>query len=308
MGKISHTAVSGADAAEWKIRKAVIPAAGFGTRFLPFTRAVPKEMIPLVDKPVIQYVVEEAAAAGIEDILIITSSGKEAMQNHFLPDEELEGRLRLTGKDTILEDLKRIQNLARLTFVEQTELNGLGGALLLAENFTAGEPFAVLLGDTVVESNTSTPAIGQLMCHSSRYRSAVVALEEVPQERISNYGVVAGTRISDRLMRISDLVEKPSPEAAPSNLAIASRYILVPEIFDLLRKSPAHGAGREIYLTDALLALTATQAVYGCEVMAHRYDIGNKLEFLKATVDFGLRHANGGRDFLEYLQKKLSEF
>ena len=290
-----------------KLRKAVIPAAGFGTRFLPFTRAVPKEMIPLVDKPVIQYVIEEAAAAGIEDILIITSSGKEAMRNHFLPEPELEERLSATGKTALLDNLKSIQQLAKLQYVEQTTLNGLGGALLLAEEFAAGEPFAVLLGDTVVESSTTTPAIGQLMQCYQQWNGTVVALEQVPRERVSNYGVISGPLVAERQHRIEKLVEKPRPVDAPSNLAIASRYVLTPGIFDCLKKSPPHGAGQEIYLTDALMMQAAGENVYGCEIQAHRYDIGNKLEFLKATVEFGLRHPDGGAKFREYLKQKLAE-
>lgn len=288
------------------IRKAVIPAAGFGTRFLPFTRAVPKEMIPLVDKPVIQYVVEEAAAAGITDILIITSSGKEAMRNHFLPEVELEQRLAATGKTAILENLRSIQNLADLSYVEQTELNGLGGALLLAEEFAAGEPFAVLLGDTVVESSTATPAIGQLINCCKKYCGTAVALEQVPRERISNYGVVGGTQVGENVLKIEKLVEKPAPEEAPTNLAIASRYVLSARIFEHLRQAPLHGAGKEIYLTDALMSLAAEEPLFGCQIAARRYDIGNKLEFLKATVEFGLRHPDGGEKFLAYLREKLA--
>jgi len=284
------------------VRKAVIPAAGFGTRFLPFTRAVPKEMIPLVDKPVIQYVVEEAAAAGIEDILIITSAGKDAMREHFLPDAELESRLSCTGKYDLLEELKKIQSLARLSYVTQDTLNGLGGALLLAEEFAAGEPFAVLLGDTVVKSFTDVPAIGQLIACYNDFSASVTALEKVPEERISNYGVVAGSMISEQVMRIDDLVEKPSPEKAPSDLAIASRYVLTPGIFEYLKKSPTHGAAGEIYLTDALLMQGRAEALYGCIVKAHRYDIGNKLEFLKATVEFGLNNPVVGGKFREYLK------
>lgn len=290
-----------------EVRKAVIPAAGFGTRFLPFTRAVPKEMIPLVDKPVIQYVVEEAASAGIEEILIITSSGKEAMQNHFLPENELEERLRITGKDEILADLAKIQNLARLHFVEQKVLNGLGGALLLAEEFAGNDPFAVLLGDTVVESYTAVPAIGQLIECCQTYGKCTVALEKVPRERISSYGIVGGRKVADRVIAIEKLVEKPAPEDAPSDLAIASRYVLTPEIFDYLEQSPVHGRGGEIYLTDALMMQSSCEGVNGCEIAAHRYDIGNKLEFLKATVEFGLRRAEFSEKFRKYLQEKLAE-
>ena len=289
------------------VRKAVIPAAGFGTRFLPFTRAVPKEMIPLVDKPVIQYVVEEAAAAGITDILIITSSGKEAMKNHFTPEPELEARLEATGKTALLEELRAIQHLARLHYVPQHELNGLGGALLLAEEFAAGEPFAVLLGDTVVESSTAEVPIAQLIRRHEQTSGTVVALERVPRQRVSQYGVVAGTPEADpRLIRIENLVEKPKPEEAPSNLVIASRYVLTPAIFEALRRAPAHGAGRELYLTDAIMNVRQHEAVHGYEIEGHRYDIGSKLEFLKATVEFGLRHPAGGAKFLEYLKQRLS--
>ena len=289
-----------------KISKAVIPAAGFGTRFLPFTRAVPKEMIPLVDKPVIQYVVEEAAAAGISDILIITSSGKEAMQNYFLPDAELESRLNLTGKVQILDELQKIQNLARLTFVEQKVLNGLGGALLLAEEFAAGEPFAVLLGDTVVRSNTAIPAIGQLIKCFEQYNLPVTGLEHVPPERISNYGVISGNMLSENIMQITGLVEKPAPADAPSDLAIASRYVLTSDIFEYLKKSPQHGKAGEIYLTDALLMQSSTGGLCGCIADAKRYDIGNKLEFLKATVEFGLMHDTYSAEFRSFLNALLS--
>ena len=280
----------------------MIPAAGFGTRFLPFTRAVPKEMIPLVDKPVIQYVVEEAAAAGITDILIITSSGKEAMQNHFLPGADLEERLAATGKTDLLADLKKIQSLARLSFIEQKILNGLGGALLLAEEFAAGEPFAVLLGDTVVKSNTEISAIGQLINCFEEYNLPVTGLEHVPTERISNYGVISGTAITDNVMKITGLVEKPRPAEAPSDLAIASRYVLTAKIFDYLKKSPVHGAAQEIYLTDALLMQSAADGLYGCIANAKRYDIGNKLEFLKATVEFGLQHEKFGAEFRQFIK------
>lgn len=290
-----------------KISKAVIPAAGFGTRFLPFTRAVPKEMIPLVDKPVIQYVVEEAAAAGIKDILIITSSGKEAMQNHFLPDRELEDRLAATGKNQLLAELKNIQNLANLTFVEQQVLNGLGGALLLAEEFANGEPFAVLLGDTVVRSNTNIPAIGQLIACFEQYNMPVTGLEHVPRERISNYGVVSGNMLSENVMQITGLVEKPAPEEAPSDLAIASRYVLTADIFDYLKKSPHHGAAQEIYLTDALLMQSAADGLCGCTADARRFDIGNKLEFLKATVEFGLQSKEYGTTFRNFLNDLLQK-
>ena len=286
-----------------KIRKAVIPAAGFGTRFLPFTRAVPKEMIPLVDKPVIQYVIEEAAAAGISDILVITSSGKEAMQNHFQPDAELESRLAATGKTALLAELKKIQNLANLTFVEQKVLNGLGGALLLAEEFAAGEPFAVLLGDTVVKSNTMLPAVDQLVNCFEQYDLPVTGLERVPKNRISNYGVVSGSMLKDNVMQITGLVEKPLPEEAPSDLAIASRYILTPEIFDYLKKSPPHGAAGEIYLTDALMMQCASGGLCGCIADARRYDIGHKLEFLKASVECGLRHEEFGAAFRKFLNE-----
>ena len=264
-------------------------------------------MIPLVDKPVIQYVVEEAAAAGITDILIITSGGKEAMRDHFTPEPELEARLAATGKTALLETLRKIQHLAHLHYITQTELNGLGGALLLAEEFAADEPFAVLLGDTVVESSTDEVPIAQLLRQHAACCGSVIALERVPMERVSQYGVIAGTPQADpRLFRIDALVEKPGMEEAPSNLVIASRYVLTPAIFDALRQAPPHGAGRELYLTDAIMQVKQKEAVYGYEIAGHRYDIGNKLEFLKATVEFGLRHPDGGGKFLEYLKQRLS--
>ncbi|MDD5598340.1 MAG: UTP--glucose-1-phosphate uridylyltransferase, partial [Victivallaceae bacterium] len=219
------------------IKKAVIPAAGFGTRFLPFTKAVPKEMIPLVDKPVIQYVIEEAAAAGITDILIIISSGKTAIQEHFNPDAGLEARLEAAGKTEMLAELRRIDKLAKLHYVYQQELNGLGDAVMYAGSFVGNEPFAVLLGDTVLSSD-GKPVISQLLAAYERTRASVVALEEVPWEKTSRYGIVDGRSEDGVLYKVNGFVENPAPEKAPSNLAVAGRYVFNPEIFGYLAATP----------------------------------------------------------------------
>jgi UTP--glucose-1-phosphate uridylyltransferase len=282
------------------IKKAVIPAAGFGTRFLPFTKAVPKEMIPLVDKPVIQYVIEEAAAAGITDILIVISSGKMAIQEHFNPDAGLEARLAATGKTELLEELRRINKLANLHYVYQQELNGLGDAVLYAKSFIGSEPFAVLLGDTVLSSDRK-PVIAQLLAAYEQTKSSVIALEEVPMEKTSRYGVIGGESSDGVLYKVNALVEKPAPENAPSNLAVASRYVFTPEIFDYLVTTP-RGKGNEIQLTDAMLSMLKNHAMYGCKFAGKRHDIGNKLDFIKSTVEFALKRPEFRDDILDYLR------
>ncbi len=288
-----------------KVRKAVIPAAGFGTRFLPFTKAVPKEMVPLVDKPVIQYVIEEAAAAGIEEILIVTSSGKEAIQNHFNPSFELEKRLEETGKSDILEELRRINGLARLHYVHQQVLNGLGDAVLTARHFVGGEPFAILLGDTVLSSDVK-PVTAQLVEAFEQHESPVIALEQVPMERVSRYGVADGVSEDGRHYRINGWIEKPSVEEAPSDLAIASRYIFTADIFDMLEKTP-RGKGNEIQLTDAMRLLLAERPMYGLRIEGKRHDIGNKLGFLKGTVEFALRRPEFHDAFAAYLKEVVKD-
>jgi len=284
------------------IRKAVIPAAGFGTRFLPFTKSVPKELIPLVDKPVIQYVVEEAAAAGIDQILIVTSNGKGAIQDHFNRTFELEQRLEATGKHELLEEVRSISRIADIHYVCQQELNGLGDAVRCAKAFVGDEPFAVLLGDTVLDSATETPVIGQLVEAWEQLDAPVTALEAVPMERVSRYGVVDAEFIEDGLCKVKGWVEKPTPEEAPSNLVIASRYVFTPDIFEALERTP-RGKGNEIQLTDAMRLLLERRPMYGRVIAGKRYDLGNKLGFLTGTVEFGLRRPEFREAFAAYLKE-----
>ncbi len=283
-----------------KISKAVIPAAGFGTRFLPFTKAVPKELVPVVDTPTIQYVVEEAVAAGIEDILIIVSSGKGAIQDHFNPSYELEQRLEASGKSEELECIRRINSMARIQYTYQQELLGLGHAVLQAEAFVGSDPFAILLGDTVTTSD-SKPVTAQLCAAYETTGAPVVALETVPEEKVSRYGVVGGKEESHDLYRVSEFVEKPSPEKAPSNLVVASRYVFTPEIFSYLKKTP-RGKGGEIQITDAMKLMLADHPMYGWRINGRRHDIGNKLEFVKSTVEFALKREDLHDDLIEFLK------
>ena len=269
------------------IRKAVIPAAGFGTRFLPFTKAVPKELVPVVDKPVIQYVLEEAAASGITEAAVIVSDGKDAIRHHFAPVPALYDRLKHDGKTDLLESLEAIDGLMRLTYITQTELKGLGDAVLRAEDFIGDEPFAILLGDTVTTSSNSVPVTRQLIDAAMRAGGSVTALERVPKALTKRYGVIDGTDEGDGLFRVKTFVEKPAPEEAPSNLAIASRYVMTPEIFGFLH-SGKPGKGGEIQLTDAMRALCAVQPMFGLEFRGRRHDIGSKLDFVKATLEFAL--------------------
>jgi UTP--glucose-1-phosphate uridylyltransferase len=283
-----------------EIRKAVIPAAGFGTRFLPFTKAVPKELVPLIDKPTLQYVVEEAAESGITDILVVTSVGKEAIQNHFSPNHELESRLAESGKNELLSELRRITELADIHYIHQHELNGLGGAVLRGKSFVGDEPFAVLLGDTVTTSD-SVPVVSQLLSAYRSTNSSVVALERVPMEKVSRYGVVDGEDMGGGLRRIRHFVEKPSMDEAPSNLAIASRYVFTPKIFELLERT-RRGKGNEVQLTDAMAAMLESDEMYGLEFDGERHDIGNKLEFVKATIRFALKRDDLKREVEKFIQ------
>ena len=269
------------------IRKAVIPAAGFGTRFLPFTKAVPKELVPVVDKPVIQYVLEEAVASGITDAAVIISDGKDAIRQHFAPVPALYDRLQHDGKTALLESLEAIDGLIRLTYITQTELKGLGNAVLRAEEFIGGEPFAILLGDTVTTSSCGVPVTRQLIDAAMRADGSVTALERVPKSLTNRYGVIDGTDEGDGLYHVRTFVEKPAPEEAPSDLAIASRYVMTPEIFGFLRNAKP-GKGGEIQLTDAMRALCGVQPMFGLEFRGRRHDIGSKLDFVKATLEFAL--------------------
>ena len=280
------------------IRKAVIPAAGFGTRFLPATKSAPKEMLPVVDTPVIQYVVEEAVAAGITDILMIIGKGKRAIEEHFDRSFELERSLEAKHKDAELKAIRKISNLANIHFVWQKELLGLGDAISCARNHIGNEPFAILLGDTLMRS--PTPVTKQLVDVFSRYQESVVALEAVPRHKVSRYGVIDGHSIDDDVYLVRDFIEKPSPEEAPSNLAIAGRYVLTPEIFDHLDKVTP-GKNDEIQLTDALRMQVRNRAMYGLRFDGHRHDAGNKLDFLKTNIMFALERKDLRKDLAEFI-------
>ena len=290
-----------------KVRKAVIPAAGFGTRFLPFTKSVPKELIPLVDKPVIQYVVEEAVESGIEEILLVISSDKEPIIRHFNPVPELERRLEEQNKTEMLQQVQSISKLAKIHYVYQQELNGLGDAVARAQYFVGNEPFAVLLGDTVMDSFTDKPVTRQLADVFERTSSSVVALEEVPLERVSKYGIADGDEVEENVIKIRKMVEKPSPENAPSRLAFAARYIFTPEIFAALAVT-GRGKNNEIQLTDAMQKLLDSGSMYGCKAAGKRYDIGSKNGFLKSTVEFALRREEFREEFLAFLRETVAKF
>jgi len=281
-----------------KIRKAVFPAAGLGTRFLPATKAQPKEMLPLVDKPVIQYVIEEAVASGISDIIIVTGRGKNAIEDHFDISFELEHILEQRGDTDKLRTLRKISDMIRVSYIRQKEALGLGHAILTARELVGDEPFAVFLGDDVIDAKV--PAMKQMIRAFERLSNSIVALEEVERSRTQHYGVIAGKPEGDRLYRLSNLVEKPTPSKAPSNLAIIGRYILTPEIFNHLEKTRADRRG-EIQLTDALKSLLAEQPIHGFRFEGTRYDTGNKLGFLKATVEYALKRKDLGEPFREYL-------
>lgn len=284
------------------VRKAVIPAAGYGTRFLPATKSQPKEMLTVVDIPVIQYVVEEAVASGITDILMIVSRGKRAVEDHFDRCLELEDELEEKNKLAELEIVRRVSNLANIHFIRQKEMRGLGDAISLARHHIGNEPFAVLLGDTLLRSGNDTPVTKQLLDVYDRYHETVVALEEVPMERVSRYGVINGTPVTDDVMLVRDLVEKPKPEEAPSNLVIASRYVLTPEVFSHL-DNVKPGKNGEIQITDALRAQAAQRAMYGLKFCGKRFDAGNKIDFLKTNITYALER----EDLREPLAKFIIE-
>lgn len=287
------------------IRKAVIPAAGFGTRFLPATKSQPKEMLPIVDTPVIQYVVEEAAAAGITDILMVIGKGKRAIEEHFDRSFQLEAQLAEKGNLDQLEQIKRISELADIHFVWQKQLRGLGDAVYCARYHVNDEPFVVLLGDTLMDA--ATPAAKQLLDVFEKYNEPIVLLEEVDPARVSRYGVIDGQQISEGLYEVKDFVEKPEPDEAPSNLAIAGRYILTPDIFELLAQTKP-GKGGEIQLTDALRMLVKQRPMYGLKLTGKRCDIGNKEGFIKTNIEFALKHPDMAPNLAEYIKtlaKKL---
>lgn len=282
-----------------KIKKAVFPVAGLGTRFLPATKASPKEMMPLVDKPLIQYVVEEAIDAGIEEVIMITGRGKNAIEDHFDISFELEHSLKGKNQSKMLEEVQRISNLVDFWYIRQKEPLGLGHAILRTKDLIGNEPFAVLLGDDIIHSDV--PTIKQLMNIHEKYNASVIAVEKVDKKDISGYGVIEPKKLDERVYQVMDMVEKPSPQDAPSDLAIIGRYILTPEIFTALEKTVPDKSG-EIQLTYGLRHLLKQQVVYAYQFEGKRYDAGNKLGFLKATVEFALRRPDLGDKFREYLK------
>ena len=282
-----------------KIKKAVIPAAGLGTRVLPASKAMPKEMLPIVDKPAIQYIVEEAVRSGIEDILIITSRGKTTVEDHFDRSPELEERLLKAGKVKVYNEMVAISKLANIQYVRQKETKGLGHAVLCAKAFAGSEPFAVLYGDDVIIGDT--PACGELCEAYDKYGLGVAGIKPVPPEQLSKYCSLEVEKLDDRTFRVSDMIEKPKPEEVFSEYAILGRVVLPPEIFGIL-ETLGPGAGGEIQLTDAMKQLAREQGMIGVEFSGERYDMGNKLGILKAIVEVGLRHPEIGDDFRAYLK------
>lgn len=286
------------------IRKCVIPAAGLGTRFLPATKAVPKEMLPIVDKPTLQYIVEEAATAGLKDIILISGRGKGCIEDHFDLAVELEAVLRSRGKTEEFKKLRAVSELAKIVSVRQKEPLGLGHAVLCAKMLVGNEPFAVILGDDIIDSEE--PAIGQLASVFQKRRQAVVALMEVPPEETHLYGIAAGTRIDDRTFQITQIVEKPPRGAAPSNLAVIGRYVLPSSIFQMLEKQNP-GVGGEIQLTDALAKLRETEGLLGYRFEGRRYDAGDKLGYIKANVAYALKRQEIRAPLLDWLSEVLRQ-
>ena len=290
-----------------RVRKAIIPAAGLGTRFLPATKAQPKEMLPIVDKPTIQYIVEEAVASGIEDIIIVTGRGKRAIEDHFDRSYELEHVLESSGKQDLLQEITHISEMADIHYIRQKTPKGLGHAIWCARKFIGQEPFAVLLGDDVVVSEP--PCLRQLIDAHEQLSASVVAVQQVPAEEVSHYGVISPvpqTKPQERVIPVAGLVEKPAVHEAPSNYAIMGRYILQPDIFPIL-ENLAPGAGNEIQLTDALQVMNERQAIYAYAFNGKRYDVGSKLGFVQATIDFALHNEHLRDDVIQYMRGKLAE-
>ena len=286
-----------------KVRKAVIPAAGLGTRMLPATKTVPKEMLPLVDKPALQYIIEEAAAAGIEDILVVTNRAKSAMDDYFDYYPELETRLLQAGKDRELHEVRRAADLANIFYVRQKETKGLGHAIWRAKHFVGDEPFAVLLGDDIMRGRT--PVIGQLIAAAEKYDASAVGVQRVATEVISKYSSVKVSPLEERVFSVSDMNEKPKPQEMFSNYAILGRYVLKPEIFDILEHQ-APGYGGEIQLTDGLKKLCGKDKMVAVDFEGRRYDTGNLKGFLEATIDFALEHPETGEWLKGFLKEKAA--
>ncbi len=284
-----------------RVRKAVIPAAGLGTRFLPASKVIPKEMLPIVDRPVIQYVVEEAVAAGIEEVVIVTAASKRAIEDHFDTHFELEARLAAAGKEKELEEIRRLTHLAEFVYVRQPAPLGNGHAVLCARDVIGNEPFAMLWGDDMVVAEV--PCLAQLLPVYERYDASVAAVMQVPRADIPKYGVCRATAVGPRTYRVDELVEKPPVEQAPSNLAVVKEYVLTPDVFDELERTPP-GQGGEIWLTDALNRLAGRGKLYAYEFEGRRYDVGNKLEFLIANIELALARPDLGPGLRDYLRER----
>ena len=283
------------------VRKAIIPAAGLGTRFLPATKSQPKEMLPIVDKPTLQYIIEEAIESGIEEILIVTGRSKKSIEDHFDRSVELELELEQKGKTEMLKMVQDISNMVNIHYIRQKEPKGLGHAIHCAKSFIGNEPFAVLLGDDIVDSET--PCLKQLINAYDEYKTSVLGVQKVAKEDTDKYGILDVKHIEDRVYKVKDMVEKPSVEEAPSNIAILGRYIITPEIFNILENQEP-GKGGEIQLTDALQTLATKEAIYAYNFEGRRYDVGDKLGFLEATVDFALKRPELRDGFMEFLRSK----
>lgn len=283
-----------------KVRKAIIPAAGLGTRFLPATKAQPKEMLPIVDKPTIQYIIEEAIESGIEDIIIVTGRGKRTIEDHFDKSYELEDILKKKGQDDLLSLVQDISNLVNIHYIRQKEPKGLGHAIYCAKSFIGNEPFAVLLGDDIVDAEI--PCLKQMIDVFDKYNTSIIGVQHVPEDDVSKYGIVDCIPMGERLYKINDMVEKPDKDKAPSNIAILGRYIIMPEIFNYL-ETAVPGKGGEIQLTDSLKNLLEVGSMYAYDFIGKRYDVGNKQGFLEATVEYALKREDLKKEFSEYLKR-----
>ena len=286
-----------------KVRKAIIPAAGLGTRFLPATKSQPKEMLPIVDKPTLQYIIEEAVNSGIEEILIVTGRSKKSIEDHFDRSIELELELEQKGKNEMLELVRSISNMVDIYFIRRKEPKGLGHAIYCAKSFVGDEPFAVLLGDDIVDNDV--PCLKQLLNAYNEYNTSILGVQEVSKEDTNKYGILDVKYIEDRVYKVKDMVEKPKVEEAPSNMAILGRYIITPAIFDILENQKP-GKGGEIQLTDALKTLGEHEAIYAYNFEGRRYDVGDKLGFLEATVDFALKRPELREEFMKFLEVKVN--
>ena len=286
------------------VKKAIIPAAGLGTRFLPATKSQPKEMLPIVDKPTLQYIIEEAINSGIEEILIITGRNKKSIEDHFDKSVELELELEQKGKQEMLEMVRDIANMVNIHYIRQKEPKGLGHAIHCAKSFIGDEPFAVLLGDDIVDNEI--PCLKQLISAYDEYKTSILGVQEVAKEDTNKYGILDVKHIEDRVYKIKDMVEKPDVDKAPSNVAILGRYIITPAIFDILENQEP-GKGGEIQLTDALKTLGKQEAIYAYNFEGRRYDVGDKFGFLEATIDFALKRDNLRDDLLNYMEEIVNK-